>query len=184
MNIVIGITGATGAIYGIRLLEVLRTLGHHTELIISPWAEKTIEIETTWSLKDVKSLSDVVHDYHNMAASVSSGSYPIDAMVISPCSMKTLASIAHGYCDNLISRAGDVALKERRKLILMTRETPLNLIHLENMRMASMAGAILLPPMPSFYHQPKSVEAIIDQTVGKVLDMLCISHQLFKRWGI
>jgi 4-hydroxy-3-polyprenylbenzoate decarboxylase len=182
MRLVVGITGATGAIYGIRLLEVLTKMGHQTELVISSWGKKTIELETRYSLPQVISLADTYHENHNLAASIASGSYKVDGTVIAPCSMKTLASIARGYSENLISRAGDVALKERRKLILVPRETPLNLIHLENMRLAAMAGAILLPPVPSFYQRPKTLDDIINQTVGKILDSLNIPHELYRRW--
>jgi 4-hydroxy-3-polyprenylbenzoate decarboxylase len=183
LNIVVGITGASGAIYGIRLLEILSEKKHKIDLVVSPWAKKTIQFETDYSLEEVLSLADTVHDYHDLAASIASGSHRVDATVIAPCSMKSLAAIAHGYADNLISRAADVALKEKRKLILVPRETPLNLIHLENMRLAVAAGAVLLPPMPSFYHRPESIDDIVNQTVGKILDMLDIPHELFRRWG-
>ncbi|WP_366922526.1 UbiX family flavin prenyltransferase [Metallumcola ferriviriculae] len=183
MKIVLGITGASGAMYGIRLLEVLQQKGHDIELIISPWAEKTIHFETDYTLADIRPLAAKVYNFDNLAAAVSSGSYHVDATVIAPCSMKTLAAIAHGYTDNLISRTADVALKEKRKLILVPRETPLNVIHLENMKIIAAAGGILLPPMPSFYHMPKTIDDIINQTIGKILDCLNISHNLFDRWG-
>lgn len=183
MKIVVGITGASGAIYGIRLLEILSQKKHRIDLIVSPWAERTIHIETNYPLAKVVALADNVYRFEDLAAPVASGSHRVDATVIAPCSMKTLAAIAHGYTDNLIGRVADVALKEKRKLILIPRETPLNLIHLENMRLTAAAGAVLLPPMPSFYHNPQSIDDLIDQTVGKVLDLLDIPHELFQRWG-
>lgn len=183
MKIVIGITGASGVIYGIRLLEALSQTEHHVSLVLSEWGLKTIAIETDYIEKDVMALADSVFDSENLAAPISSGSFNIDASVIAPCSMKTLAGIASGFSDNLIIRLGDVALKERKPLILMVRETPLTLIHLKNMTLVTEAGGIILPPVPAFYHQPKSIDEIIDQSVGKVFDLLHIPHSLFKRWG-
>lgn len=183
MKLLISITGATGAIYGIRLLEALKNTEHHTALIISRWAEKTIEVETSYTVDEVKALADVVYDEDNLMAAVSSGSYGIDATIIAPCTMKTVAGIANGFSENLIIRTADVALKERRPLILMVRETPISLIHLKNMTAVTEAGGILLPPMPAFYHQPQTIEDIVDQSVGKALDILHIEHHLFQRWG-
>ncbi|HSA73792.1 MAG TPA: UbiX family flavin prenyltransferase [Nitrososphaeraceae archaeon] len=181
-KIVIGFSGASGIIYGIRLLEVLHSINIQTYLIISEWAKKNIVIETTKTLECVKSLSSVNYDNSKLDASVSSGSFLHDGMVIVPCSMKSLSSIANGYDDTLISRAASVTLKESRKLILVPRETPLSRIHLENMIKVQEAGAIILPAMPGFYHNPSSIDQIVDHLVGKILDQLKIKHDLFKRW--
>jgi len=181
-KIVIGFSGASGIIYGIRLLEVLHSINIQTYLIISEWAKKNIVIETTKTLEYVKSLSSVNYDNSKLDASVSSGSFLHDGMVIVPCSMKSLSSIANGYDDTLISRAASVTLKESRKLILVPRETPLSRIHLENMIKVQEAGAIVLPAMPGFYHNPSSIDQIVDHLVGKILDQLKIKHELFKRW--
>lgn len=181
-KIVIGFSGASGIIYGIRLLEVLHSVNIQTYLIISEWAKKNIVIETPKTLEYVKSLSSVNYDNSKLDASVSSGSFLHDGMVIVPCSMKSLSSIANGYDDTLISRAASVTLKESRKLILVPRETPLSRIHLENMIKVQEAGAIILPAMPGFYHNPSSIDQIVDHLVGKILDQLKIKHELFKRW--
>ena len=181
-KIVIGFSGASGIIYGIRLLEILHSINIQTYLIISEWAKKNIEIETDKSLEYVKSLSSVNYDNFKLDASVSSGSFLHDGMVIVPCSMKSLSSIANGYDDTLISRAASVTLKESRKLIIVPRETPLSRIHLENMIKLQEAGAIVLPAMPGFYHKPSTIDEIIDHLVGKILDQLKIEHDLFKRW--
>lgn len=181
-KIVIGFSGASGIIYGIRLLEVLHSINIQTYLIISEWAKKNIVIETPKTLEYVKSLSSVNYDNSKLDASVSSGSFLHDGMVIVPCSMKSLSSIANGYDDTLISRAASVTLKESRKLILVPRETPLSRIHLENMIKVQEAGAIVLPAMPGFYHNPSSIDQIVDHLVGKILDQLKIKHELFKRW--
>lgn len=181
-KIVIGFSGASGIIYGIRLLEILHSINIQTYLIISEWAKKNIEIETDKTLEYVKSLSSVNYDNFKLDASVSSGSFLHDGMVIVPCSMKSLSSIANGYDDTLISRAASVTLKESRKLIIVPRETPLSRIHLENMIKLQEAGAIILPAMPGFYHNPSTIYEIIDHLVGKILDQLKIEHDLFKRW--
>lgn len=181
-KIVIGFSGASGIIYGIRLLEILHSINIQTYLIISEWAKKNIEIETDKTLEYVKSLSSVNYENFKLDASVSSGSFLHDGMVIVPCSMKSLSSIANGYDDTLISRAASVTLKESRKLIIVPRETPLSRIHLENMVKLQEAGAIILPAMPGFYHKPSTIEEIIDHLVGKILDQLNIKHDLFKRW--
>ncbi|HEX7818683.1 MAG TPA: UbiX family flavin prenyltransferase [Nitrososphaeraceae archaeon] len=181
-KIVIGFSGASGIIYGIRLLEILHSINIQTYLIISEWAKKNIEIETDKSLEYVKSLSSVNYDNFKLDASVSSGSFLHDGMVIVPCSMKSLSSIANGYDDTLISRAASVTLKESRKLIIVPRETPLSRIHLENMIKLQEAGAIILPAMPGFYHKPLTINEIVDHLVGKILDQLKIEHELFKRW--
>lgn len=182
IKIVIGFSGASGIIYGIRLLEILHSINIQTYLIISEWAKKNIEIETDKTLEYVKSLSSVNYENFKLDASVSSGSFLHDGMVIVPCSMKSLSSIANGYDDTLISRAASVTLKESRKLIIVPRETPLSRIHLENMVKLQEAGAIILPAMPGFYHKPSTIEEIIDHLVGKILDQLNIKHDLFKRW--
>lgn len=181
-KIVIGFSGASGIIYGIRLLEVLHSINIQTFLIVSEWAKKNIEIETDKTLEYVKSLSSINYDNFKLDASVSSGSFLHDGMVIVPCSMKSLSSIANGYDDTLISRAASVTLKESRKLILVPRETPLSRIHLENMIKLQDAGAIILPAMPGFYHKPSTIDEIVDHLVGKILDQLKIKQDLFKRW--
>jgi 4-hydroxy-3-polyprenylbenzoate decarboxylase len=181
-RIVIGFSGASGIIYGIRLLEVLHSINIQTFLIVSEWAKKNIEIETDKTIEYVKSLSSINYDNFKLDASVSSGSFLHDGMVIVPCSMKSLSSIANGYDDTLISRAASVTLKESRKLILVPRETPLSRIHLENMIKLQDAGAIILPAMPGFYHNPSTINEIVDHLVGKILDQLRIKHDLFTRW--
>jgi flavin prenyltransferase len=181
-KIVVGFSGASGVIYGIRLLEVLHSINIQTYLIISEWAKRNIETETNKTLEYVKSLSSVNYDNFKLDAAVSSGSFLHDGMVIVPCSMKSLSSIANGYDDTLISRAASVTLKESRTLILVPRETPLSRIHLENMIKLQDAGAIILPAMPGFYHKPSTIDEIIDHLVGKILDQLKIKHELFTRW--
>lgn len=181
-RIVVGITGATAVIYGIRLCEVLMELNVETHLIISEAAKKNVLLETDYSVQDIEKLASVVHESGNMAASISSGSFKTDGMVVAPCTIKTLSGIAHSYNDNLIVRAADVALKERRRLLLVVRETPLHKGHLELMSKIADLGGIILPPVPAFYFLPKRIEDLIDHTVGKVLDLLEIEHSLFKRW--
>lgn len=181
-RIIIGMSGSTGPIYGIRLLEVLRDLGVETHLILSQWGEKTITIETDYTVDEVKKLASYVHPATNQAAAISSGSFKTDGMVIVPCSMKTLSAVAHGYADNLVSRAADVVLKERRKLIMVPRETPLNDIHLENMLKLSRMGVVMMPPMPAFYNKPASISDMVDHTVSRLLDQLDIDNSLTRRW--
>jgi 4-hydroxy-3-polyprenylbenzoate decarboxylase len=182
-RVVVGISGASAPIYGVRLLQELRARDVETHLVMSRSAGVTVRLELPeWSLKQVHELADFFHREQDMAASISSGSFKTDAMVVAPCSMKSLASIAHGFSDNLLARAADVTLKERRKLILVTRETPLHLVHLRNMVAVTEMGGIILPPCPAFYHRPRSVSDIVDHTVGKVLDLLGIEHQLFQAW--
>jgi 4-hydroxy-3-polyprenylbenzoate decarboxylase len=183
MKLIVGITGGSGVIYGIKLLETLFELNVESHLIISEWGEKTIRIETNFSTKYVKSLASANYDPHNMASEISSGSFISDGMVIIPCSMKTFSSIANGYVDNLISRAADVCLKETRKLVIVPRETPLSRIHLVNMLRLNKAGAVLLPAMPGFYHRPESIEDLLKHIVGKVLDQFRIPNNVFKRWA-
>lgn len=181
-RIIVAITGATGVIYGIRLLEVLMELDMETHLILSEAAKKNILLETEYAIEDIEKLAFMVHDAGNMAASISSGSFKTDGMVVAPCTVKTLSGIAHSYNDNLIVRAADVVLKERRRLVLVVRETPLHKGHLELMSKVADIGGIILPPIPAFYFKPKQIEDLIDHTVGKVLDLLEIEHSLFKRW--
>lgn len=184
MKLVIAITGASGVIYGIRALEVLKRLGVETHLILSEWGEKTIKIETDKDGDYVRSLASRVHDDSNMAAPVSSGSFKTDGMAVIPCSMKTLAGIANGLDDTLVARAAGVCIKESRKVVLVPREAPLSRIHLENMnKLAGLPNVVIMPAMPGFYHRPKTMEELIDHVVGKVLDQFSIQHELFKRWG-
>jgi len=183
MRLIIAITGASGAIYGKRLLEVLRNKKIETHLIISKAAEKIIEYELEATKKDIEKLASYVYSVDDLAAPISSGSFKTDAMIIIPCSMKTLAGIAHGYTENLILRTADVMLKEKRKLILVPRETPLNIIHLRNMLELAKQGVTIVPAMPAYYHKPKQISDIVDYMVGKVLDCLEIEHRLFKRWS-
>ena len=184
MVIIIGITGATGAVYGIRLLEVLASLKDiETHLVISGAGEKTIACETSWQLNDVRKLASYAYDINDIDAPISSGSFRRDGMIIAPCTIKTMSALANSYDENLIVRAGDVTLKERRKLVVVVRETPLHLGHLRNMARLTEMGAIVMPPMPAFYHQPQTVQDIVDHTVGKVLDIFDIKHELFRRWS-
>ncbi len=182
-RIVVGISGASGVIYGARLLEVLKDTDYETHLVISESGKLNFEIETQYKAEEIESMADQVWDHKNMAASLASGSLITEGMVVVPCTIKTLSGIANSYNENLIVRAADVTLKEKRKLVLVVRETPLHKGHLRLMTMAADMGAHILPPVPSFYHQPKSIEDIIDQTIGKVFDYIGIEHDLFKRWG-
>ncbi|HHV62590.1 MAG TPA: UbiX family flavin prenyltransferase [Firmicutes bacterium] len=183
MKIIVGLSGATGAIYGITLLKILRKLGIETHLVLTPWAEATIKAETDYSPEEVMGLSTYVYDPGDLAAPIASGTYHTDAMVIVPCSMKTLAAIANGYSDNLLTRAADVMIKERRPLVLVVRETPLSPVHLENMLKLAQTGVVILPPVPSFYQRPSTLEDIVRATVGKILDQLRIEHDLVSPWG-
>jgi 4-hydroxy-3-polyprenylbenzoate decarboxylase len=182
-RLVVGISGASGVIYGVRLLQVLKETDYETHLIISKSGELNIEIETAYDPDDVKALADYVYDHKNMAASLASGSFLTEGMVVVPCTIKTLSGIANSYNENLLVRAADVTLKEKRKLVLVVRETPLHKGHLRLMTMAADMGAHILPPVPSFYHMPKTIEDIIDQTIGKIFDFMGIEHHLFNRWG-
>lgn len=184
MVIIIGITGATGAIYGIRLLEVLASLKDvETHLVISEAGEKTIAYETQRRLSDIRKMASYCYDVGDIYAPISSGSFRRDGMIIAPCTIKTMSALANSYSENLLVRAGDVTLKERKKLVLVVRETPLHLGHLRNMERLTEMGAIIMPPMPAFYHQPKTVQDIVDHTVGKMLDIFDIKHDLFRRWS-
>ena len=178
----VAITGSSGVIYGIRLLEVLSRPGMELHLVISDAGRKNILLETDYRVEDVEELADRVHDAGDLAAPLSSGSFKTDGMVIAPCTIKTLSAVANSYNDNLIARAADVCLKERRKLILVVRETPLHKGHLDLMRTVADIGGIILPPIPAFYHAPKTIGELIDQTVGKILDLLDLDHELYRRW--
>jgi 4-hydroxy-3-polyprenylbenzoate decarboxylase len=182
-KIVVGISGASGVVYGVRLLSVLSEKNVETHLIISNSGEKNIQIETDYNIDEVKKMASYVYDHKNMAAKVASGSFLVDGMVVVPCTIKTLSGIANSYSENLIVRAADVTLKEKRKLVLVVRETPLHKGHLRLMSLAADNGAHILPPVTSFYHYPKTIDDIINQTVGKILDYLEIEHGLFRRWG-
>ena len=183
MRLLIGITGTTGVIYGIRLLQTLRERPDiETHLIITPAGEHTVSIETEYSSADVQSLADYSYRFDDIAAAPASGSFLHDGMIVAPCSMKTLSAIANSYADDLLTRAVDVTLKERRTLVLLARETPLHAGHLRNMLRVTEMGGVILPPVPAFYHRPRCVEDIIDHTIGKTLDLFRIEHTLFERW--
>jgi 4-hydroxy-3-polyprenylbenzoate decarboxylase len=182
-RIVIGMAGASGVIYGIRMLELLKGMGYETHLIISEAGRRNIEIETRYKADDVAGMASHCYDNRDVAAPLASGSYLTGGMVVIPCTIKTLSGIANSYADNLLVRAADVTLKEKRKLVLVVRETPLHKGHLRLMTLAADMGAYILPPIPSFYHQPETIQDIIDQTIGKAFDYLDIEHALFKRWG-
>jgi 4-hydroxy-3-polyprenylbenzoate decarboxylase len=182
-RIVIGISGASGVIYGVRMLELLKEMDFETHLIISESGRLNIEIETGYKPRDVEAMADFIYDHKDMAASLSSGSFLTEGMVVIPCTIKSLSGIAHSYNENLLVRAADVTLKEKRKLVLVVRETPLHIGHLRLMTLAAEMGAHLVPPVPSFYHQPETIEDIIDQTIGKIFDYFGIEHDLFRRWG-
>jgi 4-hydroxy-3-polyprenylbenzoate decarboxylase len=182
-RILIAITGATGAVYGVRLLQHLQhTPGVETHLIVSEAAVLTLHQETGLQRREVEAFAHVVHKVRDVGASIASGSFQSDGMIVAPCSMKTLASVAHGLSDNLIARAADVVLKERRRLVLMVRETPFNLAHLRNMTAVTEMGGIIYPPLPGFYHNPQSIAEMVDHTVGRVIDLFGIEHTLAPRW--
>ena len=181
-RIIVGITGATGAIFGVRVLEAMRAAGVETHLVISKWGQQTIEHETGLTLQQVKDLASETHTTGNMGATISSGSFFTDGMVVVPCSMRTLAGIAHGYGDDLVHRAADVILKERRKLVLVPRETPLSEIHLENLLKLARQGVAIVPPMPAFYNRPQTVEDIVSHIVARVLDQFDVPAEFAKRW--
>lgn len=183
-RLVIGISGASGMPIAIGVLKALRQLEDWTScLVISGGGEKTIQMETDYSIEEVKALADEVYDIGNIGASIASGTFQTEGMVVVPCSMKTLAGIANGYSDNLLLRAADVTLKERRKLTLVARETPFNTIHLRNMLTLSQMGAIILPPMQTFYNHPETVEDMVNHIVGKILDVYGIDYRAFRRWN-
>ena len=184
-RLIIGISGASGAIYGVRMLQVLRDVPDiETHLILSQAARQTLAMETDFTVREVQALADVVHDARDIAASISSGSFKTAGMVILPCSIKTLSGIVNSYTDTLVTRAADVVLKERRPLVLCVRETPLHLGHLRLMTQAAELGAVIMPPVPAFYHRPASLDDVINQTVNRVLDQFDIDlpEDLFTRW--
>ena len=183
-RLVVAITGASGARYGVRLLELLRaTEGIETHLMISDAAALNLHHELDVKRKDIEALAHHVHSVRDIGACVASGSFRADGMVIAPCSMKTLAAVAHGMCDNLITRAADVTLKERRRLVLLVRETPFNLAHLRNMTAVTEMGGIIFPPLPALYQRPQSIDEMIDHTVGRVMDMLGLEQSLAPEWN-
>jgi 4-hydroxy-3-polyprenylbenzoate decarboxylase len=181
-RLIVGLTGATGAILGVRLLEALKDCAVESHLIISSWAHRTIEHETPYTVQQVRALATVYHNSTNMAAEISSGSFMTEGMVVIPCSMRTLGGIAHGYGEHLVHRAADVILKERRRLVLVPRESPLSELHLENMLKLARMGVTIIPPMPAFYNHPKSINDIVDHIVVRVLDQFGISAPFAKRW--
>lgn len=182
-RIIVAISGASGAVYGVRLLEVLRAMDNvRTHLVVSHAGWLNLQQELDMSPSHLEDLADVVHPIHEVGATIASGSFQCDGMVIAPCSMRTLAAVAHGLSDNLITRAADVMLKERRKLILMARETPLNLAHLRNMTSVSEMGGIIFPPVPGFYHRPQTIAEMVDHTVSRVIDLLGLPQPITPRW--
>lgn len=183
MVIIVGITGASGVIYGIRLLEVLsKTKEIETHLIISEAGKINIRHETDWKLEDIEALANYSYDINDIGARLASGSFRRDGMIVAPCTIKTMSALATSYTENLLIRAADVTLKERKKLVLLVRETPLHLGHIRNMEKLTEMGAIIMPPVPAFYHKPKTIQDIIDHTIGKALDIFDIEHNLFQRW--
>ena len=182
MRLIIGMTGATGTIYGVRLLERLRESGVETHLVISRWGARTLLHETPYTREQVEALATMAYAPGDMGASISSGSFRTDGMIIAPCSAKSLAAIAHGYGENLIHRAADVVLKERRKLVLAVREAPLSAIHLENMLTLARMGAMVMPPLPAFYNHPRTIDDIVDYTVARLLDQLGVEVAGAERW--
>lgn len=180
---VIAITGATGAIYGVRLLQVLRDVPDvETHLLVSDAGVLNLHQELDMNRREVEAMADVAHSVRDIGASLASGSFQSEGMIVAPCSMKTLAAVAHGLSDNLITRTADVVLKERRRLVLMVRETPFNLAHLRNMTAVTEMGGIIYPPLPGFYHRPQSIAEMVDHTVGRVLDLFQLPHLLTPRW--
>jgi 4-hydroxy-3-polyprenylbenzoate decarboxylase len=182
MRLIVGISGASGTVYGVRLLEALKDSTIETHLVMTDSTKRVIKLETGYKVEDIMALADHVHDNGDIGAPIASGSFKTMGMVVAPCSMKSLSAIAHSYNENLLIRAADVVLKEGRKLVLVARETPLHLGHLKLMTQVVEMGGIMLPPMPSFYHRPETIDDIVNQTVGKVLDQFDIDHDLFRRW--
>ncbi|MET3289088.1 UNVERIFIED_CONTAM: 4-hydroxy-3-polyprenylbenzoate decarboxylase [Brevibacillus sp. OAP136] len=184
MKIIVGMSGATGAILGIKMLQMLKEAGIETHVVISPWAQANIQYETSYTIKDVEGLAHAIYGYKDLAASISSGSFQVDGMVVAPCSMKTLASIRMGLSDNLLTRAADVILKERKKLVLVTREMPLNDIHLEHMLALSRMGTTIMPPMLTFYNHPVTIDDLVTHVVMRTMDQFGIhpSSSPGKRW--
>ncbi len=182
-RLVVAITGASGTLYGVRMLEALRASGIQTHLLISDAGVLSLHHELDLKRKDVEALATEVHSVRDVGACIASGSFQSEGMVVVPCSMKTLGSVAHGLCDNLVTRAADVMLKERRKLVLMVRETPFNLAHLRNMTAVTEMGGIIFPPLPALYQRPANIEEMVDHTVGRVLDLFAIEHTMVPRWA-
>ncbi len=183
-RIVVGVSGSSGQIYALRLMEVLAADPEiETHLVVTPGARTCIEYETDFDARHLEALATYAYSSTDLAARISSGSFKTDGMIVMPCSMKTISAIANSYSDNLLTRAADVALKERRRLVVVPRETPLHSGHLRNLLQISDLGAVVLPPVPAFYHRPQTLDDIINQTVGRVLDQFGIEHQLFRRWG-
>lgn len=182
-RMIIGVTGATGIIYAVRLLEELKRLDIETHLVVSQSAQMTLSYETDMTINELKDLADVYYSVKDIGAAISSGSYQTMGMIIAPCSIKTMSQIAYSITDNLITRAADVVLKERKRLVLMLRETPLSLTHIKNMQAVTENGGIIFPPVPAFYTRPKTIDDIVDQTVGRVLDLFDLDTGEFKRWG-
>ncbi len=182
LPLVVGMSGASGIIYGVEMLKVLKELKHPSHLIISESGARNLAIETEYTLDEVKSMADVVYEVGNVGAAVASGSFRTKGMIVAPCTIKTLSAIANSFNYNLLIRAADVQLKEKRPLVLMVRETPLHKGHLELMARAADLGAVILPPVPAFYHHPRTIEDIIHQSIGKALDFFNIEHNLFERW--
>jgi len=181
-RLIVGMTGSTGAIFGVRFLEALKHADVESHLIVSKWAQRTIEHETNYTLEQVRSLASVVHSPGDMGATISSGSFLTDGMVVIPCSVRTLGGIAGGYGEHLVHRAADVILKERRRLVLVVRETPLSEVHLENMLKLARMGVTMLPPLPAFYNHPQSIDDIVNHIVARVLDQFGIPAPFEKRW--
>lgn len=183
MRLIIGMSGASGVIYGIRLLEVLKALPEvETHLVMSNGAKLNVALETDWQVKAVEALADVVHSDQNLAATIASGSYATDGMIIAPCSMKTLSGVVNSYADNLVVRAADVVLKEQRRLVIVPRETPLHVGHCRLLYEAAQMGSVIVPPMPAFYNDPQSVDDIVNHTVGRLIDLFGVDSGLVKRW--
>ncbi|KSU85197.1 4-hydroxy-3-polyprenylbenzoate decarboxylase [Fictibacillus enclensis] len=182
MRIIVGITGSTGVVFGIRILQLLKQANVETHLVMSAWATANIPFETSYTVKEVEAMADFSYSYKDQAARISSGSFLVDGMIVAPCSMKSLASIRMGLADNLLTRAADVMMKERKKLLLMTRETPLNTIHLENMMELSRMGTIIFPPMPAFYNHPQDLGDMVDHIAFRALDQFNIHLSETKRW--
>jgi 4-hydroxy-3-polyprenylbenzoate decarboxylase len=182
-KIVVGISGATGVVYGVRMLKALFECGVETHLVITSSAIRNMLIETEYTMADLDPFASTIYDVDDVGAAIASGSFQIDGMVIAPCSIKTLSAVANSFNYNLLIRAADVNLKERRRLILLVRETPFHEGHLDLMMRVTRMGGIIMPPVPAFYHMPKTIEDIIDQSVGKVLDLFGIDASLFRRWG-
>jgi 4-hydroxy-3-polyprenylbenzoate decarboxylase len=183
MKVFVGITGATGIIYGVKVLELLRRAGVEIHLSLSKMAERVIKLETDYDVQYVKSLADYIWDEGDLSAPPASGSFGIDAVAVVPCSTKTLAAIANGFTVNLIVRVAEVGLKERRRVVLVVRESPLSLVHIRNMELATMAGAVVMPAAPGFYTRPKTIEDLVTTFAGRVLDLLGVKHNFTPRWG-